>query len=69
SVYGYHAIAIALSLMEAYSHNVQPEQTASQILYAKLGAEGLRPQMLEEALGTRMHETNNNDPLKFLEKM
>ncbi|GKD66431.1 hypothetical protein Tco_1308539, partial [Tanacetum coccineum] len=26
-------------------------------------------QVLEEALGTRMHETNNNDPLKFREKM
>ncbi|GKB18929.1 hypothetical protein Tco_0852852 [Tanacetum coccineum] len=23
-------------------------------------------EVLEEALGTRMHETNNNDPLKFL---
>ncbi|GJY31792.1 26S proteasome non-ATPase regulatory subunit 13 homolog B-like protein [Tanacetum coccineum] len=31
SAYGYHVIAIALSLMEAYCQSVQPEQTTSQI--------------------------------------
>nr|GEZ93964.1 hypothetical protein [Tanacetum cinerariifolium] len=40
----YHAIAIALSLMEAYSLSVQHEQTTLQILQAKLGAEDLRTQ-------------------------
>ncbi|KAF2323189.1 hypothetical protein GH714_033989 [Hevea brasiliensis] len=38
----YHAIAIALSLMEAYSLSVQHEQTALKILQAKLGPEDLR---------------------------
>ncbi|KAF2323142.1 hypothetical protein GH714_033617 [Hevea brasiliensis] len=40
----YHAIAIALSLMEAYSLSVQHEQTALKILQAKLGPEDLRTQ-------------------------
>ncbi|KAF8407168.1 hypothetical protein HHK36_006294 [Tetracentron sinense] len=40
----YHAIAIALSLMEAYSLSVQHEQTTLQILQAKLGPEDLRSQ-------------------------
>ncbi|KMZ59890.1 hypothetical protein ZOSMA_640G00030 [Zostera marina] len=42
----YHAIAIAiaLSLIEAYSLRVQHEQTTLQILQAKLGAEDLRTQ-------------------------
>jgi protein TIF31 len=40
----YHAIAIALSLMEAYSLSVQHEQTTLQILQAKLGPEDLRTQ-------------------------
>ncbi|XP_013601385.1 PREDICTED: protein TSS-like [Brassica oleracea var. oleracea] len=40
----YHAIAIALSLMEAYSLSVQHEQTTLQILQAKLGLEDLRTQ-------------------------
>ncbi|KAG9141712.1 hypothetical protein Leryth_022034 [Lithospermum erythrorhizon] len=40
----YHAIAIALSLMEAYSLSVQHEQTTLQILQAKLGGEDLRTQ-------------------------
>ncbi|KAL2933208.1 Protein TSS, partial [Bienertia sinuspersici] len=38
----YHAIAIALSLMEAYSLTVQHEQTTLKILQAKLGSEDLR---------------------------
>ncbi|KAG1327898.1 Protein TSS [Cocos nucifera] len=38
----YHAIAIALSMMEAYSLSVQHEQTTLQILQAKLGLEDLR---------------------------
>ncbi|KAF2323167.1 hypothetical protein GH714_033806 [Hevea brasiliensis] len=38
------AIAIALSLMEAYSLSVQHEQTALKILQAKLGPEDLRTQ-------------------------
>lgn len=42
----YHAIAIALSLMEAYSLSVQHEQTTLQILQAKLGPEDLRTQVL-----------------------
>ncbi|KMZ62926.1 hypothetical protein ZOSMA_438G00060 [Zostera marina] len=37
-------IAIALSLIEAYSLRVQHEQTTLQILQAKLGAEDLRTQ-------------------------
>ncbi|KAI3788936.1 hypothetical protein L2E82_01719 [Cichorium intybus] len=37
----YHAIAIALSFMEAYSLSVQHEQTTLQILQAKLGVEDL----------------------------
>lgn len=41
----YHAIAIALSLMEAYSLSVQHEQTTLQILQAKLGPEDLRTQV------------------------
>lgn len=41
----YHAIAIALSLMEAYSLSVQHEQTTLQILQAKLGQEDLRTQV------------------------
>lgn len=41
----YHAIAIALSLMEAYSLSVQHEQTTLQILQAKLGSEDLRTQV------------------------
>ncbi|EEF44839.1 eukaryotic translation initiation factor 3 subunit, putative [Ricinus communis] len=40
----YHAIAIALSLMEAYSLSVQHEQTTLKILQAKLGSEDLRSQ-------------------------
>ncbi|MFS7943650.1 putative tetratricopeptide-like helical domain superfamily [Helianthus anomalus] len=40
----YHAIAIALPLMEAYSLSVQHEQTTLQILQAKLGPEDLRTQ-------------------------
>ncbi|KAF2323204.1 hypothetical protein GH714_034118 [Hevea brasiliensis] len=40
----YHAIAIALSLMEAYSFSVQHEQTTLKILQAKLGPEDLRAQ-------------------------
>ncbi|RZC16714.1 Protein TSS [Glycine soja] len=40
----YHAIAIALSLMEAYSLSVQHEQTTLQILQAKLGSDDLRTQ-------------------------
>jgi protein TIF31 len=42
----YHAIAIALSLMEAYSLSVQHEQTTLQILQAKLGSDDLRTQVL-----------------------
>jgi len=42
----YHAIAIALSLMEAYSLSVQHEQTTLRILQAKLGAEDLRTQVI-----------------------
>lgn len=42
----YHAIAIALSLMEAYSLSVQHEQTTLQILQAKLGSEDLRTQVI-----------------------
>lgn len=38
----YHAIAIALSLMEAYSLSVQHEQTTLQILQDKLGPDDLR---------------------------
>lgn len=41
----YHAIAIALSLMEAYSLSVQHEQTTLQILQAKLGSDDLRTQV------------------------
>lgn len=41
----YHAIAIALSLMEAYSLSVQHEQTTFKILRAKLGPEDLRTQV------------------------
>ncbi|KAI5387066.1 hypothetical protein KIW84_073281 [Lathyrus oleraceus] len=40
----YHAIAIALSLMEAYPLSVQYEQTTLQILQAKLGLDDLRIQ-------------------------
>jgi protein TIF31 len=49
SVASYHAIAIALSLMEAYSLIVQHEQTTLQILQAKLGPEDLHTQVLLEA--------------------
>ena len=42
----YHAIAIALSLMEAYSLSVQHEQTTLQILQAKLGSDDLRTQVV-----------------------
>ena len=41
----YHAIAIALSLMEAYSLSVQHEKTTLRILQAKLGSEDLRTQV------------------------
>lgn len=41
----YHAIAIALSLMEAYSLSVQHEQTTLKILQYKLGPEDLRTQV------------------------
>lgn len=41
----YHAIAIALSLMEAYPLSVQHEQTTLQILRAKLGSDDLRTQV------------------------
>lgn len=41
----YHAIAIALSLMEAYSLSVQHEQTTLKILQDKLGPEDLRTQV------------------------
>ncbi|KAE8818752.1 Vacuolar-sorting receptor 6 [Hordeum vulgare] len=40
----YHAIAIALSLMEAYSLSVQHEKTTLRILQSKLGSEDLRTQ-------------------------
>ncbi|KOM27277.1 hypothetical protein LR48_Vigan406s008700 [Vigna angularis] len=40
----YHAIAIALSLMDAFSLSVQHEQTTLKILQAKLGSEDLRTQ-------------------------
>ena len=43
----YHAIAIALSLMEAYSLSVQHEQTTLQILQAKLGPDDLRTQVIQ----------------------
>lgn len=46
----YHAIAIALSLMEAYSLSVQHEQTTLQILQAKLGAVDLRTQVSSQYL-------------------
>ncbi|CAA2998361.1 Hypothetical predicted protein [Olea europaea subsp. europaea] len=42
----YNAIAIALSLMEAYSLSVQHEQTTLQILQDKLGAEDLHTQVI-----------------------
>ena len=41
----YHAIAIALSLMEAYPLSVQHEQTTLKILRAKLGPDDLRTQV------------------------
>jgi len=40
----YHAIAIALSMMDAYSLSVQHEQTTLQILQEKLGEDDLRTQ-------------------------
>lgn len=46
----YHAIAIALSLMEAYSLSVQHEQTTLQILQAKLGPDDLRTQVIQVAI-------------------
>lgn len=51
----YHAIAIALSLMEAYSLSVQHEQTTLQILQAKLGPEDLRTQVLSDYISTKHH--------------
>jgi protein TIF31 len=42
----YHAIAIALSMMDAYSLSVQHEQTTLQILQEKLGQDDLRTQVL-----------------------
>lgn len=42
----YHAIAIALSMMDAYSLSVQHEQTTLQILQEKLGDDDLRTQVL-----------------------
>ena len=42
----YHAIAIALSLMEAYSLSVQHEKTTLRILQSKLGTEDLRTQVI-----------------------
>ena len=42
----YHAIAIALSMMDAYSLSMQHEQTTLQILQAKLGPDDLRTQVL-----------------------
>ena len=47
----YHAIAIALSLMEAYSLSVQHEQTTLQILQAKLGLDDLRTQVKISTFG------------------
>lgn len=47
----YHAIAIALSLMEAYSLSVQHEQTTLQILQAKLGSDDLRTQVCPATSG------------------
>lgn len=41
----YHAIAIALSMMDAYSLSVQHEQTTLQILQEKLGQDDLRTQV------------------------
>ena len=41
----YHAIAIALSLMEAYPLSVQHEQKTLHILRAKLGPDDLRTQV------------------------
>jgi protein TIF31 len=43
----YHAIAVALSFMEAHSLSVQHEQTTLQILTAKLGADDLRTQVID----------------------
>ncbi|GJW74526.1 tetratricopeptide repeat-like superfamily protein [Tanacetum coccineum] len=57
----YHAIAIALSLMEAYSLSVQHEQTTLQILQAKLGPEDLRTQVPfndSEIVLMRLHGLN-----------
>ena len=45
----YHAIAIALSLMEAYPLSVQHEQTTLQILRAKLGPDDLRTQVFSNS--------------------
>ena len=50
----YHAIAIALSLMEAYALSVQHEQTTLQILRAKLGPDDLRTQVLVSFLFLKM---------------
>lgn len=44
----YHAIAIALSLMEAYSLSVQHEKTTLRILQSKLGSEDLRTQVIRK---------------------
>ena len=47
----YHAIAIALSLMEAYSLSVQHEQTTLSILKDKLGPEDMRTLVREGGRG------------------
>lgn len=56
----YHAIAIALSLMEAYSLSVQHEQTTLQILQAKLGSDDLRTQVVPLLFYDRLKYTNSN---------
>lgn len=58
----YHAIAIALSLMEAYSLSVQHEQTTLRILQAKLGAEDLRTQVVQHPIVLAVYNGRN----KFL---
>lgn len=47
----FHAIAIALSLMEAYSLSVQHEQTTLKILQNKLGPDDLRTQVKLDFVG------------------
>lgn len=65
----YHAIAIALSLMEAYSLSVQHEQTTLQILQAKLGPDDLRTQVMSRL--TSDYWTSYSKwlslPLRFME--